>query len=133
DDKKRLALPKRLRDSVGDKAQLFVAPGQDQCLWIYDQERLESLADKLDQTPATDAEARVFRPLFFPPMEALELHPRGRILIPDRLVEFAGLTHEVVLLGVRDHLELWDAQRWQAYMQENGPQFDKVAEGAFHK
>ena len=71
DDKKRLALPKRLRDLVGEKAQLFVAPGQDQCLWIYDNDRLERLADKLDQTPATDAEARVFRRLFFAQMEAV--------------------------------------------------------------
>jgi MraZ protein len=133
DDKKRLALPKRLRDSVGDQAQLFVAPGQDQCLWIYDHERLERLAEKLDQTPATDAEARVFRRLFFAQMEAVELDGSGRMLIPERLVQFAGLTHEVVLLGVRDHLELWDAQRWQTYMQEHGPKFDKVAEGAFHK
>jgi MraZ protein len=64
-------------------------------------------------------------------MEEVELDRAGRILIPDRLVQFAGLEHEVVLLGVRDHLEIWDAKRWLAFLSDNGPRFDKVAEEAF--
>ncbi len=133
DDKKRLTLPKRVREQVGEVAQLFVTPGPDQTLWVYTKDELERLSVKLDQTPATDAEARVFRRLFFAQMEEVDLDRSSRILIPDRLAQFAGLEHEVVLLGVRDHLELWNAQRWQSYMTEHGPKFDKVAEEAFQK
>ncbi|MBI3412253.1 MAG: division/cell wall cluster transcriptional repressor MraZ [Planctomycetes bacterium] len=132
DDKKRLVLPRRVREQLGTTAeQLFVAQGLDQCLWLYDSGALERLAAKLDETPATDAEARVFRRLFFAQMEAVDIDKAGRVLIPDRLVDFAGLKHEVVLLGVRDHLELWDADRWQSYVAEHGPRFDRVAEDAF--
>src|SRR5271155_1008000 len=105
DDKKRLVLPKRIREQVGDVAQLFVTPGPDQSLWIYTNDELERLAAKFDQTPATDAEARKFRLIFFAQMETVEIDRTGRILVPERLVQFAGLEHEVVLLGVRDHLE----------------------------
>jgi len=126
DDMKRLTLPKRVREQVGDVTQLFVTPGPDQSLWIYTKDELERLSAKLDQTPATDAEARVFRRLFFAQMESVEIDRTGRILVPERLVQFAGLEHEVVLLGVRDHLELWDAQRWTAFLAQNGPQFDKL-------
>ncbi|MBI1830798.1 MAG: division/cell wall cluster transcriptional repressor MraZ [Planctomycetes bacterium] len=131
DDKKRLTLPKRVREQVGDVTQLFVTPGSDQTLWIYTQAELERLSAKLDQTPATDAQARVFRRLFFAQMEAVDLDRNGRILIPDRLVQFAGLEHEVVLLGVQDHLELWDVGRWKSYFEQHSPEFDKVAEQAF--
>src|SRR5689334_2262491 len=131
DDKKRLALPRRTRELLGDPGLLFLTPGPDQCLWLYTQEELERLAEKLDQTPATDAEARVFRRLYFAQTEAVDVDRTGRILIPERLIQFAGLRHEVVLIGVRDHLELWDAQRWQRYLSENAPRFDAVAEGAF--
>lgn len=131
DEKKRMALPKRVREQVGEVTQLFVTPGPDQTLWIYTKDELERLSAKLDETPATDAEARVFRRLFFAQMEAVDLDRTGRILIPDRLVQFAGLEHEVVLLGVRDHLELWSTPRWQSYLAEHGPKFDKVAEEAF--
>ena len=133
DDKKRLALPRRLREQLGEPEVLFVTPGPDQCLWVYTQAGLEQLAARLDQAPATDAEARVFRRLYFAQTEAVEIDRSGRILVPDRLVQFANLEHEVVLIGVRDHLELWDAQRWQQYLTQNAPRFDAVAEGAFPK
>src|SRR5437870_10373398 len=131
DDKKRLTLPKRIREQVGEVTQLFVTPGADQSLWVYTKDELERLSAKLDQTPATDAEARVFRRLFFAQMEAVDLDRIGRVLVPERLLEFAGLKHEVVLIGVRDHLELWDAERWQHYLGQNGPRFDAVAEASF--
>jgi MraZ protein len=133
DDKKRFALPRRVRELLGEPATLFVTPGPDQCLWLYTQDGLERLAEKLDQTPAANAEARVFRRLYFAQTEAVDLDRSGRVLLPERLVQFAGLRHEVVLIGVRDHLELWDAERWQRYLTENAPRFDAVAEGAFQK
>jgi MraZ protein len=133
DDKKRLALPKRLREQLGDPPTLFVTPGPDQCLWVYTQDGLERLAEKLDRSPAADAEARVFRRLYFAQTEAVDVDRSGRVLIPERLVQFAGLQHEVVLIGVRDHLELWDAGRWQQYLTANASRFDAVAEGAFRQ
>jgi MraZ protein len=133
DDKKRLGLPKRVREQLENPESVSVTPGPDQSLWLYSQPALQRLADKLDQSPATDAEARVFRRLFFSQIDTVDLDTNGRILIPDRLLDFAGLKHEVVLIGVQDHLELWDAERWQQYMRQNAPRFDTVAEGAFRK
>ncbi len=133
DDKKRLALPRRLRELLAEPATLYVTPGPDQSLWLYTQTALEQLAARLDQAPATDAEARVFRRLYFAQTEAVDVDRSGRILVPDRLLQFAGLSHEVVLIGVRDHLELWDAARWQQYLAQHGPRFDAVAESAFQK
>lgn len=133
DDKNRLAFPKRVREQLNEPDRLLFTPGPDQSLWIYSQESLERLAERLDQTPATDAEARVFRRLYFAQTEAVDVDGSGRVLIPERLIAFAGLKHEVVLIGVRDHLELWDAGRWQQYLEQHAPRFDAVAEGAFHK
>ena len=131
DDKKRLALPKRVRELLKEPAVLFVTPGPDQSLWVYTQEALERLAQKLDQAPAADAEARVFRRLYFAQTEAIDVDRSGRVLIPDRLLQFAALQHDVVMIGVRDHLELWDAERWQQYLTRNAPNFDSIAEAAF--
>ncbi len=133
DDKKRLALPKRVRELLGEPTALFVTPGPDQTLWLYTQAELERLAEKLDQAPATDAEARVFRRLYFAQAESVDVDKAGRILVPERLMKFAALDHEVVLLGVRDHLELWEANRWQQYIADNASRFDAVAENAFRK
>ena len=133
DDKKRIALPKRVREQLGQPETLYVTPGPDQCLWLFTQAGLDALAGKLDQSPATDAEARVFRRLYFAQTEAADIDRAGRILISERLIQFASLQREVVLIGVRDHLELWESGRWQQYLSQNAPRFDAVAEGAFRK
>jgi MraZ protein len=131
DEKKRLTLPRRVRELLGETETLYVTPGPDQCLWLYTQAGLEQLAGKLDQVPATDAEARVFRRLYFAQTEAVDVDRSGRVLVPERLLAFAGLRHEVVLIGVRDHLELWDVERWQQYLAQHAPRFDRVAEETF--
>ena len=133
DDKSRLVLPKRVRDLLGNPTTLFVTPGPDQSLWVYTEADLERLAGQLDQAPATDAEARLFRRLYFAQTEAVDLDKSGRMLVPERLGKFAGLAKEVVLLGVRDHLELWDVNRWQIYSDQHAAQFDAAAERAFSK
>src|SRR5207237_6355810 len=100
---------------------------------IYSQEGLDQLAQKLEHAPATGTDVRVFQRLYFARSESVSVDRLGRILIPERSLQFAGLRHEVVLIGVRDHLELWDAERWQQYLAQNAPRFDAVAEGAFQK
>lgn len=131
DDKKRLTLPKKVREVLGEPVVLYIAPGPDKCLWVHTERELERLASRLDERPATDSEARVFRRLYFGQTELVEVDKAGRILVPERLAHLAGLTGEVVLLGVRDHLELWDAGNWDRYRSENEPRFDSVAQEAF--
>jgi len=133
DDKKRLALPKRVREQLGDIKKLFVSQGVDQCLWLFGPNDLDQLAEKIDQAPGAHGKVRVFSRLLFASMEEVELDRNGRILLPERLVQFAGLAHDVTLIGVRDHLELWDAARWKQYREQNAASFDAVADEAFKK
>lgn len=142
DSKNRLVFPAQIRKQLfpGQEQltaqRLFVTPGQDCCLWIYTPAALERLAEKLDQAPTTDAEVRMFRRLFLAETELVELDSAGRILLPARLTQFAGLRQgadRVVMIGVGDRLEVWDAQRWQEYQNQNASRFDAVAEGAFKK
>lgn len=131
DDKKRLAFPKKVRDQLHNPSQLYLAPGPDQALCIYTHDAMERLSEKSRQLPANDEEVRVYRRLLFGQTESVDMDRNGRVLIPERLLQFAALQHDVVLLGVEDHLELWDAQRWQEYERANLPRFDSVAERAY--
>ena len=69
--------------------------------------------------------------LFYARAERLDVDSQGRLRIPDRLKAFAELKREVVLLGVSDHLELWDSTRWDEYVAQLNPQFDEIAEHAY--
>lgn len=65
--------------------------------------------------------------LYFSQAEGMEIDKQGRIRLPERLMEFAGLQQEVVLLGVNDRVELWDRPRWDRFMSEHAASFDRIA------
>ena len=133
DDKGRLAVPKRLRDDLGGETlrELVVAPWTDKSLALFTKAAFESLADRMSGKSATKLDVRSYNRLFYARAERLDVDSQGRLRIPDRLRTFAELKRDVVLLGVNDHLELWEASRWDAYLNELNPQFDEIAEHAY--
>ena len=132
DDKLRVAIPKRLRDVLEAGGQgVYIAPGTDQSLAVYAEEAFGRLADRLAQASPTRQDVRTFNRLFYARAQRLELDSQGRVRIPPDLAEFARLEKEIVLLGVQDHMEVWAASRWQAYLAERQGHYDEIAEAAF--
>jgi MraZ protein len=133
DEKLRIAIPKRLRDAMGCAVGtgLFIAPGTDGSLAIYSEDAFANLAGRLDNVSPTQHDARAFRRLFYGQAQRVELDSQGRIRIPPELSELAALEKDVVLLGVQDHLELWSAACWQAYVAQKQVHYDEIAEAAF--
>jgi MraZ protein len=120
DDKQAMTLPKALREQLGNCETVLVSPGPDQCLWLTNQAHLDHLADRLEHSPAREADVRVFKRLYYAQTEKAGVDAEGRVTVPERLAQFAGLHQEVVLVGVDDHFELWDAARWRQYTQQKG-------------
>jgi MraZ protein len=118
DNKKNLFLPQALRDQLGECDMVLLSPGHDQCLWLTNKAHLERLAARLEQLPARETEVRDFRRLYFAQTEKVTLTPDGRATLPDRLAQFAGLHQEVVVVGIDDHFEIWDASHWKKYAQQ---------------
>jgi MraZ protein len=132
DEKQRIAIPKLVRSAWGEQAgMLYVAPGTDGSLAIYTEAALARLADRLSAASPTSQDVRAFSRLFYARAQAAELDAQGRIRIPPELAQLAGLTNQAVLIGVQDHLELWDRARWEAYSAEKQSQYDQIAEAAF--
>jgi MraZ protein len=118
DDKKAMTLPRAIRDQLGNSDTVLISPGPDKCLWLTNQAHLERLAHRLEQSPAREVDVRVFKRLYFAQTEKTALTADGRVAISERLAQFAGLHQEVVLVGIDDHFELWDAARWRQYTQQ---------------
>ncbi|HVS40352.1 MAG TPA: hypothetical protein VMS17_32645 [Gemmataceae bacterium] len=117
DDKRTFTLPRAVRDQFGDADLVLVSPGPDQCLWLTDQAHQERLADRLEHSPAREVDVRVFKRLYYAQTEKLTVGADGRVTLSDRLAQFAGLSQEMVLVGIDDHFEVWDAARWKQYTQ----------------
>ena len=133
DEKLRVAIPKRLRDvlEAGSRQGVYIAPGTDQSLAMYTEEAFARLAERLAQASPTRQDVRTFNRLFYARAQRVELDSQGRVRIPPELAELARLDKDVVLLGVQDHVEVWAAQRWKAYLAEKQGHYDEIAEAAF--
>ncbi|WP_145376013.1 division/cell wall cluster transcriptional repressor MraZ [Symmachiella dynata] len=133
DDKSRFAVPKRLREQFGEEElrSIYVAPGTECSLDLYSKIAFEELADRVATMSPTRADIRNYKRLFYGRAERVDLDSQGRIRIPERLVTFAGLQKEVVLIGVHDHVEVWDSAIWQQFLEKHSTDFDSMAAGVF--
>lgn len=133
DEKQRLAVPKRLREQFGGEQadSLYIAPGTDKSLALYSPAAFEELARKLAQQSPNRVEVRNYLRLFYSQAENVPLDRQGRIRVPDRLIAFAGLRKEIMLLGVQDHAEIWDRENWEQFVSTHESGFDEMAAKAF--
>jgi MraZ protein len=113
DDKGRLAVPARFRAPFAEGA--FISRWIDGCLAIHTRSGWEELAAKVADLPITDARSRLFQRTVFGGAVEAELDRQGRVLVPAFLREEAGLEGEAVVVGSRDHAEIWSPPRWSAY------------------
>ena len=115
DDKGRLAVPSRFRAQLA--GSVVVARWLDTCLAIFPMAAWDELAAKVGGLPMTDPNARLLQRQLFAGAFETELDRQGRVLVPGNLRGFAGLEHEALVLGSRDHAEVWAPGRWDTYSQ----------------
>jgi len=113
DTKKRLALPAKFRKELGKT--VIITRGLDNCLIVYPLKEWQVMSDKLGKLPLSQTEARGFARVMLSGAMAVGLDGLGRILIPEYLKEYAKLKKNVVVCGLYNRLEIWDAQNWKVY------------------
>jgi MraZ protein len=114
DDKGRMVMPTRHRESVTEQAQgkLVITVHPHQCLLIYPLPDWEQTERKLMALPSLHPQAIRLQRLMVGHASDAELDGHGRFLIPPELREFAKLERLVMLIGMGNRFELWDETRW---------------------
>ena len=133
DEKLRFAMPKGFRDVLGLEVPptLYIAPGTDQSLALYTEVAFSQLANQLGSNSPTAQNVRAFSRMFYAQAQRVEMDRQGRVRIPVDLAELAAITKEIALIGVRDHMEIWDRKLWDEYLLGLRPSYDQIAEDAF--
>jgi MraZ protein len=126
DTKKRLSLPSRWRKELG--RTVVVTRGLDNCLFIYPRKEWQKITEKIGRLPLGQADTRGFNRFFLSGAIEVEVDGVGRILVPDFLKDFAGLSGKVVLAGIHDRVEIWDERRWASYKRAFEKKADALAE-----
>lgn len=126
DTKGRVAIPAKFREKLAGGA--IITRGLDDCLFVFANREWEALAQKLVALPLAQANSRAFVRLMLAGAMDVELDSQGRILIPDYLRKYAGLKKEAVIAGLYNRIEIWDAEKWQAYKGKTESASDEIAE-----
>lgn len=117
DSKNRMTIPSKFRDQLGGRCML--TRGFDRCLYIYSMDDWSVLVEKIKQLKQSDRDVRKFIREFFSNTEECVLDSQGRILIPQNLKGYAGISKDLITKGAMDKIEIWGKEIYDDPDEEN--------------
>ena len=127
DDKSRLTLPARYREQLA--GGVVLSKGLDRSVDVYAKDVWEmTIAERIGGLDPLAPESRVLGRLFFGGASEDVPDKQGRVLVPSNLLVYGGLTKDVTLIGLNDHLEIWDRSTWQERLEGIEGSADNAAE-----
>jgi MraZ protein len=126
DEKNRMSFPIKFRKEMGKT--VVVTPGLDKCLFVFTMKEWNRIAEKLSDASLLTADNRSFNRYLLGGATEVSVDPQGRILIPDFLIDRAGIQGKVAVVGVHTRVELWDEAQWDVYKKSVETQADSLAE-----
>ena len=113
DPKGRISLPAKFREAF--RAGVHLTLGQEGCLYAFPPEEWTKEKGRVEERGLANQSNRGYTRVFFGNAEAVELDAQGRLVVPRRLREKAGLGRDVAVIGVSDRLEIWSSADWDRY------------------
>ena len=126
DTKNRLVIPRKMRDQFGEK--LFIMKGFDGALSIYQEAAFDALVKEFNELPFNKKGSRDYLRIQLASVSELEFDRLGRVVIPASLLSQYGIGKEVLIIGVGDHIELWDENKYREYAKNVEKTFENIAE-----
>jgi MraZ protein len=126
DDKGRVILPAKFREELA--SGIVVTRGQEHCLYVFTAREFENLHEKIRQAPVTSKVARDFLRVFLSGASSETPDKQNRITIPTNLRQYAGLGHDLAVIGAGNRVEIWDAAAWDDYLSKHESAFSGTDE-----
>jgi MraZ protein len=122
DPKGRVSLPVRFRAAFDEG--LWLTVGQDRCLYCFPRVEWERRSHEVDAFALSDKDGRAFARLFFSSADQVKLDAQGRVTIPQRLRDAVGIKKDVVVLGVRERIEIWERGEFERYRDDHADAYE---------
>ena len=128
DNKSRVLISNKLRSQIDADvhgSSFYLVLGANGVLCFYPEKYFEQIALAVAPGATAPDEAVAFERMSFALTSKVELDNQGRLLLNDSLRKRAGLKDQITLIGVRDHIELWNSESWEQYLSDNMAQYQK--------
>jgi MraZ protein len=125
-DKNRIALPKKLRDSLNGK--VFVTRGYERCLILVDSSRWDTLISEVNKNPLLSLTVRDTKRFLIGGAVEVDLDSQGRFVLPEGLKAYSGIENKAVFLGVGEWAEVWSEEKWNSKLDDLSQNVSDLAE-----
>ena len=126
DDKGRLMIPRKMREELGYK--VYIMKGLDGCLSLYTEEKYQKLVEEFAKLSFNQQKVRDYLRLQFASTHEMDVDKLGRVQLPAALLAKYNISKEVLVLGIGDHIEVWDKAQYEAYENDIKDEFESIAE-----
>lgn len=126
DEKGRLMIPRKMREQVG--GVLYIMQGYDGSLSLYTETRYQALVEEYSRLSFNQSKVRDYLRLQFASTFEIEVDKLGRIQLPTALLSKFNISRDVMVLGIGDHIEIWDKTKYEDYENVKRNEFDAIAE-----
>ncbi len=129
DDKGRLSIPRKFLEVLESRRedQLWAFPGVRKFVLLYPLAEYQAYRERVERTPMEPAEADSFERFLCSQTKVLQVDKPGRILLPREFRELAEIDDQVVLVGARDHIELWSPANWSEQLGQDRDRYQQKA------
>jgi len=121
DDKGRVNIPAKFRKATSESADssYIIQYGRDKCLYIYPMDVYENkIMDIIDKLSEADPLHRAYMSLLGSKSIDATLDKQGRITIPPKFLEYAGIRKDVHIIGAYNRIEVWDPEIREQFVKE---------------
>ncbi len=128
DEKGRIPFPSRMRAEITDNS-LMITQSPDGCLWLFTMNEWKDFSSKLLESASPfNPNSRLVLRRLIAPAQPVEFDKTGRICVPQSLREYASLLKDCVFLGINKYIELWDATKYNEYLEQTDSSFREATE-----
>lgn len=128
DAKGRLVVPARFRETLKEMKTLYILQGFEGSISVYPQSAYEKELAYLESLNFKDINARAYVRTMYASIEELDVDNAGRITLNVRIQKKYGINSSVTVIGVGDHLEIWDSIAYEAYEKEALERLENIAD-----
>jgi MraZ protein len=129
DNKGRVNIPAKMRRSISPDANdtFTVTRGQDDCIVAYPLDEWKNYEAKFEVLNQYDSKNRFFLRKILMWSEEVLLDAQQRIMLPKKLTDFAGIDGKVLIVGMVDHIEFWNPEKFEEYLNNHDESYEEVA------
>jgi len=127
DEKGRLMIPRKMREELGYK--VYIMKGFEGSLSLYNEDRYQELVKEFSRLSFNQAKVRDYLRLQFASTYEMDVDKLGRVQLPTALLNKYNISKEVMVLGIGDHIEVWDKAKYEEYENSIRDSFEDIAEG----